>query len=272
MSLLVNKRGMLLKTVILTLIFMVAITSTAWAYDEDSVAVWLESQCSLNRNGEVVYSNSLSGILNDNPYVDGDGSETYAITLNVEGQEHVIFMSQAAFERAGNQADKSLNRQRVQQKVDNMGVNFNVEADVESAGVALSGFEKVVGMLVGLLAYLIVLGMVLFTSLDICYITMPVFKNKADEMVQRGGIMTKKDNKTGEVKHRWVTDDAQYAVAHATIENGKSPLTIYLGKRIWAYIMLAIVLFILLTGNIQLIVNIAINFISGLIEALEGLA
>jgi len=272
MSMLIGKKKAVYRIGIVSLLFIAIMASTAYAYDEDSVAVWLESQCSLNRNGEVVYSNSLSGILNDHPYVDGDDSETYAITLNVEGQEHVIFMSQAAFERAGNQADKSLNRQRVQQKVDNMGVNFNVEADVQSAGIALSGLQEVVGMIVGLLAYAIVLGMTLFTTLDVCYITMPVFKNKADEMVQRGGVMSRVDSRTGESTHRWITDDARYAVANATIENGKSPLAIYLGKRIWAYVMLAIVLFILLTGNIQLIVNIAINFISGLIEALEGLA
>lgn len=273
MGFVINKRKTIGIVGMVVLIFMLVFstTSIALGYDEDSMAEWLESQCKLNRNGEVVYSNTLQDILRSNPYT-GDDSDTHAISINIEGEEHVIFMSQAAYEQVGNRVDKALNKQRVQQKIDNMGVNFDVEADVEAAGVALSGLREVVAMIVGLIAYLIVLGMTLFTTLDICYITMPVFRNKADEMVQRGGVMSRVDNRTGETTHRWITDDARYAVANATIESGKSPLAIYLGKRIWAYILLAIVLFILLTGNIQLIVNIAINFISGLIEVLEGLA
>lgn len=160
----------------------------------------------------------------------------------------------------------------VKSSVEGMGTNFNVKADTETAGIALSGLESVVSVVVGILCYAITLGMTLFTALDLCYITMPVFRNKCEDMKQSGGgAMVKTNKETGEAQLRWITDEAVYSVQACAIESGKSPLTMYLKKRVIAFVMLAIVLFILFTGNIQLIVNIAINFIAGLMDALSSL-
>ena len=72
-------------------------------------------------------------------------------------------------------------------------------------------------------------------------------------------------------KMRFVTDEAIYAVQSAAVGSGKSAISIYLGKRVFAFIMTGVVIYILLTGNVSLIVNVVLNFISGLIKALEGL-
>lgn len=241
------------------------------AFDEDGVRGYIESSSKVDSKGNVVHSGNIEKIIKENPYKDTD-PDNQAIDIMVGGVPKTVYLSNDAYKRIGDLSDRAENKRAVRERVGKMEYEFNVQADVETAGVALSGLRGLVTTLVGLLAYVIVLGMTLFTALDVCYITMPVFKNKADEMVQRGGsFTTRTDSRTGEAKHRWITDDAQFAIANATIENGKSPLTIYLTKRIWAYVMLAIVLFILLTGNIQLIVNVAITLISGIIEALEGL-
>ena len=114
--------------------------------------------------------------------------------------------------------------------------------------------------------------MTLFTAFDIAYIAFPVFRNKCEEQKMNGtGYNVKKDS-NGNVSLRFVTDDAQYAVSEGTIENGKSPWGIYFRKRIMSYVLLAIVLFILLTGNISLITNIALNIVSGIMNVLSGLA
>ena len=85
------------------------------------------------------------------------------------------------------------------------------------------------------------------------------------------GYNVKKDA-NGNATLRFVTDDAQYAVSQGTVESGKSPWGIYFRKRVMSYVLLAIVLFILLTGNISLITNIALNIVSGIMNVLSGLA
>lgn len=155
--------------------------------------------------------------------------------------------------------------------IDGMAVDFNIKADLEGAGVALSGLEQVVSVLIGVICYGVVIGMTLFTALDLCYITMPVFRNKCEDMKQSGNSVMTKTGANGETKFRWVTDEAVYAVQTCAVDTGKSPLTVYLGKRVFAYILLAIVIYILFTGNIQLLANIAVNFVAGIMDALRTL-
>lgn len=198
----------------------------------------------------------------------GDGNGDYSFTIN--GKQYTL--DDAGLQKCKNYAVSVAKKYDVKSSVEGMGTNFNVKADTETAGIALSGLESVVSVVVGILCYAITLGMTLFTALDLCYITMPVFRNKCEDMKQSGnGAMVKTNKETGETQLRWITDEAVYSVQACAVETGKSPLTMYLKKRVIAFVMLAIVLFILFTGNIQLIVNIAINFIAGLMDALSSL-
>ena len=172
--------------------------------------------------------------------------------------------------KAGNKVSNIAKKAVVDNKLGEMGVGFDISANVEQAGVALSGIEDFVAVVIGILCILVTLGMSLFTAIDLCYITMPVFRNKCEDMKQSGGGMAKTSS-NGETKFRFVTDEAVYAVQTCSIETGKQPLGVYLKKRVWAFVLLGVVLFVLLTGNIQLIVNIAVNAVAGLIEALGNL-
>ena len=84
-------------------------------------------------------------------------------------------------------------------------------------------------------------------------------------------MMTKK-SANGDTSLRWVTDDVQYAVNSTVTEgNGKSPWTAYFKKEL-QLIFLTIIMFILLTGNITLITDIALKVISGIMKVLQSLA
>ncbi|WP_130849183.1 hypothetical protein [Intestinimonas timonensis] len=80
-----------------------------------------------------------------------------------------------------------------------------------------------------------------------------------------------KPGANGGIKLRFVSDEAVYVVENCNVNQGKSPLTAYLDKRIWAYIIVSVVLFILLTGNINIFTNIALKIVSYIMQVLAAL-
>lgn len=169
------------------------------------------------------------------------------------------------------QITKSMNEVGVANKVSDMIENLELSADTGSATALFKGFEPILNLILGILVTLITVGMTFCSAVDIAYIAFPVFRNRCEDAKMNGGIGTKK-TANGETKLAWVTDDAQYATKLGTIESGQSPWAIYFKRRIMSYIMLAITLFILMTGNITLITNIAINIVSGIMDVLGALA
>ena len=149
---------------------------------------------------------------------------------------------------------------------------FNVKADTRSASEVLNGVKEPIGTLVGILAFVVIITMGLFTALDICYIVIPVFRGAYDASADGGSSMTSKTGKGGESKLRWISDDAVYAVKTATVEEGRSPLKVYAFKRMGAYILVAVVIFMLLTGNVQVFINLALELVAGAIELIQKLA
>ena len=155
--------------------------------------------------------------------------------------------------------------------VSNITDGLGISADTAGATALLSGFAPIFSLVIGILTVLITIGMTLFSAFDMFYIAFPVFRNKCEEAKMQGqGAMVKRDG-NGESSLRFITDDAQYAVSQGTIESGKSPWAIYFRKRIMSYILLSIILFILLTGNINLITDIALKVVSGIMNVLSGL-
>ena len=162
----------------------------------------------------------------------------------------------------------------VKNDITNMVKNeFNIKADTGAATKALEGFREPIQMIVGILSWVVITGLGLFTALDIAFITQPVFRGWYSDSAQSGSKVTgTTDKKTGEAKLRWISDEAVYAVKVATLGEGKSALSIYLFKRMAAYVITAIVIFMLLTGNIQIFVNLALDLVAGIIEQIQKLA
>lgn len=149
-----------------------------------------------------------------------------------------------------------------------------VRAKLGEAQNTLSGFQEILGVLLGILAYLIMMMLTVFTTIDIAYITIPPFRTLCDDTGAKSGgtgAMGSTNKSTGEAKFRWVTDEAMYAVQTATVESGKSAVVTYLGKRIVAIILVGVAIYLLLTGNIGLIMNLSLKMVSGIIDQIASL-
>ena len=132
---------------------------------------------------------------------------------------------------------------------------LEIGADTKTASEMLSGVTPIISTFLGLAVILITLFMTIFSAIDIVYIVFPATR----------GFLENANSKT---KIQIVTDDAMVAVKQSSIENGKTPMGAYFGRRVISYIILSVMLFIILTGNISLITNLALRVVSGLLEIL----
>lgn len=273
------KRVISLFMAVLTVLAL-ACTTTAFAAEEthtlpEDVESYIENSITaINDSGVSFYETWLrSWLTTDESKAQSleDGGRQYNITLG--SSQGVLYIVRGKTEEGLIEAvQKSVNNAATVDDVSTITDGLNIGADTSGATALLSGFAPIISLVIGVITVLVTMGMTLFTAFDIAYIAFPVFRNKCEEQKMNGtGYNVKKDS-NGNVSLRFVTDDAQYAVSEGTIENGKSPWGIYFRKRIMSYILLAIVLFILLTGNISMITNIALNIVSGIMNVLSGLA
>ena len=273
------KRVISLFMAVLTVLAL-ACTTTAFAAEEahtlpEDVESYIENSITAINDSGVSFSETWlrSWLTTDESKAQSleDGGRQYNITLG--SSPGVLYIVRGKTEEGLIEAvQKSVNNAATVDDVSTITDGLNIGADTAGATALLSGFAPIISLVVGVIVVLVTMGMTLFTAFDIAYIAFPVFRNKCEEQKMNGtGYNVKKDS-NGNVSLRFVTDDAQYAVSEGTIENGKSPWGIYFRKRIMSYVLLAIVLFILLTGNISLITNIALNIVSGIMNVLSGLA
>lgn len=150
-------------------------------------------------------------------------------------------------------------------------INGKVTANVGDANELVSGFEPVINLVIGILAWLIVILLPLVTALDVCYITIPFVREKGEDARASGNKMMTKTGKDGQTKLRWISDEAQYAVSDIDLESGSSPLKKYLTKRIGAFVMVAIILYLLIGGQITVVTQLAVRLVSGIMSILSGL-
>ena len=213
----------------------------------------------------------MRNYLTDNKEKSESSAPYCTIKMGEESKDLYIIKGKTV-EQFEAQVDKALVNAATVDDVSNITDGLNIGADTGGATALLSGFAPIISLVVGVIVVLVTMGMTLFSAFDIAYIAFPVFRNKCEDAKMQGqGAMVKKGN-NGESALRFVTDDAQYAVTQGNIESGKSPWAIYFRKRVMSYILLAIILFILLTGNISLITNIALKVVSGIMNVLGGLA
>ena len=261
-------------------VLALACTTTAFAAEEahtlpEDVESYIENSITAINDSGVSFSETWlrSWLTIDESKAQSleDGGRQYNVTLG--SSQGVLYIVRGKTEEGLIEAvQKSVNNAATVDDVSTITDGLNIGADTAGATALLSGFAPIISLVVGVIVVLVTMGMTLFTAFDIAYIAFPVFRNKCEEQKMNGtGYNVKKDS-NGNVSLRFVTDDAQYAVSEGTIENGKSPWGIYFRKRIMSYVLLAIVLFILLTGNISLITNIALNIVSGIMNVLSGLA
>lgn len=116
--------------------------------------------------------------------------------------------------------------------------------------------------LLGALAIWISAFLMVITSCDIAYITIPAFQ----ETVRR-----KHWDGAENAKFRCISHDARDAVTESSLTNGEtSALAIYLKKRIKTYIICSIMLGVCVLGT-DLVVDIAVKIVSGILKGFGGL-
>lgn len=245
---------------------IVSLISTASVYadtktSDEYIKEYYESHYPDKLNSGV---SKYAKVTEDIPSVDYELNVTFAIDSRVY---YVNYNSsaEAAFVSA---IKAAVNNEKAIEAMNGITENMGIEADVDGAQQYLSGFVPVVNKFMGIMVITITLTMFLFTSFDILFITMPSFQEAAANNAENGGIMASKS------KHkdiRFITREAQYAVKNCTIENGRNPLIVYGWKRLGAHIVLAILIVVLLSRNLNVFTNIATRLAIGVINALSGL-
>lgn len=148
---------------------------------------------------------------------------------------------------------------------------MGIEANTQDAMYTLQGFVPVLNIILGGTVVIITLLLAMYSAFDICYIVFPVFRAKCDDSKVSGQGPMVKRTANGGTKLRFVSDEAQYCVEKCSIESGQNPIVVYLGKRIVVYIAVSIVMFILLTGNINIFTDIALKVVKFIMDVIQGL-
>ena len=254
-------------TVIMTMMFTVCITTAAAASDVTS-SFSTEELAFINNNisklGKYLSTDAAKYGNNDSITVTGTNGGTYYVVDGYTGKEvlnRVEFLMR-----------KSDSSQMTSDKMNDLTDGLMIEADTNQAVTMLSGLSGFINLVLGLIVVVITMMMAVYTGFDVAYIAFPTFRNNCDEAKVSGqGPMVKQGN-NGQTKLRFVTDEAQQAVQEVLSNNGgKSPWTIYLSRTAISYVMVAIILFMFATGNINIITNLAIKAVDGVMRVLQGL-
>lgn len=265
-------RRKLMAAIAMTLVCILAMTfavtaSTVGSFEEPfksdaaNLEAYLASYYTEDANANTVYSGKLKEIMDKTSDKGVQGvASTYGTITDPEIKKEIEALAKDVYDR-----------ENYRIKMNQMTNSFDISADTSAAGTVLSGFRGLIQTVVGLGAWVVTAGMTLFTVSDFMYITIPIFRNKSQEVAQSNPGMARTDSSSGGSRPKWVTFDAHKAVQKEE-ETGKNAVGFYLYRRIWAFILIAISLYILITGNINLITGLAINWVSGILSALQNMA
>lgn len=266
----------------LVIMVLASIGVTAYAAsDEETVEAFVKSYVTVDTGGSNVETDyviqcvrlpAIKSYLYAYQPSDGEIYTPIAGVSTNDGSHTVIYYRKSQVKSIASAIERYYSNEKVSQKVNDLTSGFNIQADTESASKILSGFESIISLALGIITIVIILGTTVFTGFDIIYIAWPLFREKCEDAKVSGKKgMTKRD-RNGNTQLRWVTDDAQYAVRHGVLEEGQNPWILYLQKRVVTIVMLGVLLYILLSGNISVIVQLAIKVTKGIMDVLGNLA
>lgn len=260
-----------LVVLMLTVIMIMASTLTAFAAStgtNSEIKEYIEN--AENVAGSVKNKFTVTSTEDNTTY----GANYRVYTRNKGGKTEYFYIDNSRETEAVEAIKQAKKNAEAADSLKDITSGLNIEADTGTATTILSGFTGIISTILGIMVVLISIGMTIFSAFDLCYIAFPVFRNKCEEAKQTGqGVMasSKVNKQTGETKLRFVSDDAQFAVVSAdTVQSGKNPFVIYFGKRVLSYVILAILLFILLTGNITVFTSLALKVVSGILELIAN--
>ncbi len=255
----------ILFTFILSLFLSPLVVHAAGSLDDypiDQITSWLDSNFrTLTKDVDYSEDQGLVGFRNIHITLNG---ESLYITASGENK---ILKGLTSAEQNQQQNEEVSN---VIQGVNN---NLSLKPDTQTAMTGLSGFLPAINLILGLIVTVITAGMTLLTACDVFFISFPPFRGLCEDMKAEGkNVSTSRSEKSGETKLKFISDEAEYAIRSAeTAQTGKSPLIVYLQKRSVAIIMTTVVLFILITGNLDVVTNIALKAVSGILNIIQSI-
>lgn len=195
------------------------------------------------------------------------GGHTYSVSQGSLDSLYSALSSQVSSESAA-ASDKSA--KGVEDKINKLSTNLNLQADTDSASVALGGFKPLIQTITGILVVVTMLLTSLITGVDILYVTTPFARSFLDSHFEGGGGMSRSTDGGGNT-FRFISDEALAAVkAQDTGEAKGSAIGKYTTKRIPSLIMLGICLYIFITGQVGLLISIGVRLVSGFINLVGG--
>ena len=223
---------------------------------------------SFNKNGVTSIPPSISGKVSDTQTSEYSRSFNYK---DAGGQNRTVWYKPDDAESIKDAVDAYGTSTRNDEEVKEALATYNLKADTAGAHSALSGFMDPLAKFLGVITYGITIGMVVFTALDLAYISFPVFRGKMDDAKANGTAGLTRQGKGGETKLNFITEDAQYAMTTAdTATTGASPYIIYGKKRIISFVVLSILIFILVTGRINIFAELGIKLADGVLKMISG--
>lgn len=150
--------------------------------------------------------------------------------------------------------------------IDDISQNIGLGADMNGANAIIGDAARgVINTVMGILAWIAMVGIGIFTALDICYMIIPTLHATLEELAMNKGTTTK----DGHPKPRFISQDAVNAYKEG-IENGKNILILYLKKRVVAYIAAAIVIYMLMSGRITIVIEAVLRLLSGGLDTIDN--
>lgn len=134
------------------------------------------------------------------------------------------------------------------------GVGYGIAMDdVLYTQIVVEGW---LGFILGVMIWVIAVGMALVTAVDVAFITIPTFR----EIARR----KRWDGTSERTRARLISNDARDAVEESCNLDESSALVLYLKKRAKTYIFVTVVVFVLAVGT-NSIVQVASKIITGIL-------
>lgn len=263
------------KLIVMLTIIMVLTSGVANATDLDDrekvAESFIQSSVTIDEDGNIQYSNKKVESMTSTKV---GGNKTKSVKVGEHGNT-VLYYSEESINSLYKESKNSGKTDRVKESMLNLEEGMGLVANTEGAMEMASGLVPMVELLLGYIVVVMMLGMSLFSGLDMVYIMSPKARSKINNSVQnkigRNSAMVSTNKESGEEKARFITDDAIYAVDIALVD-GRSPWPIYFKRRGVTYVFITALIYIYFSGSYSIIARIIVNLISGIFKTLETLA
>lgn len=269
------KMRILTMIVMASVLLMLNVTSI---YANDTISSFVSENAPVYDNsgnevksGTTKWTSEISGYFSRT--ADADKGRTNAVSAVYDAYATVYFYS------SSDEADIVVGisnlkvSDEVSQQITDITGGLDIKADIDSASETVKPWVPIVNYIIALVVLGVTLLLALYTSSDILWLTFPLFRQKAQEKLSNGTSgMTVKKSSSGECSYRFISDEAVRAYNESTMNGGnKQPYLRYIVYKAWAYILVAVLITILLTGNVEIFLNIGVKLATGFLELIKQL-